>query len=169
MVRYQRAKISEKKRPTVFLRGDNRISQIDASLINEKGDLGFATVIRKESALTPIHSVKDLADNLKKFNKSLNDTTIVYCKGTEEGDLRSDSTRAAVRLMRQESLHPILVVSESELAEKLRMEPGKFYVYYKPSFINGFEAYMEKDINFDYLQAFEGVCRDEFSLNAPYL
>lgn len=42
------------------------------------------------------------------------------------------------------------------------MQKGHFYCYFKPSFINGFEAYIEKDINFDYLQAFEGVCRDEF-------
>lgn len=49
------------------------------------------------------------------------------------------------------------------------MEPGKFYAYYKPSYINGFEGYMEKDINFDYLQAYEGVCRDEFTLNTGYV
>jgi hypothetical protein len=49
------------------------------------------------------------------------------------------------------------------------MEPGKFYVYYKPSFINGFEQYIEKDINFNFLQAFEGVCRDEFSPNPAYI
>ena len=28
---------------------------------------------------------------------------------------------------------------------------------------------MEKDINFDYLQAFEGVCRDEFVPNPTYI
>jgi hypothetical protein len=49
------------------------------------------------------------------------------------------------------------------------MDPGKFYVYYKPSFINGFEQYMEKDINFNFLQAYEGVCRDEFTLNPGYV
>lgn len=41
--------------------------------------------------------------------------------------------------MRQESLNPILVVTDSAFAEQVRMEPGKFYVYYKPSFVNGFE------------------------------
>jgi hypothetical protein len=49
------------------------------------------------------------------------------------------------------------------------MEPGKFYVYYKPSFVNGFEGYMDKDINFNYLQAFEGVCRDDFIPNQEYI
>lgn len=32
-----------------------------------------------------------------------------------------------------------MVVKEKELGLTLRMEPGKFYVYYKPSFVNGFE------------------------------
>lgn len=49
------------------------------------------------------------------------------------------------------------------------MEKGKFYVYYKPSFINGFENFIDKDIDFNYLQAFEGVCRDEFTLNPEYV
>jgi len=49
------------------------------------------------------------------------------------------------------------------------MEPGHFYVYYKPSFINGFEQYIEKDINFNFLQALEGVCRDDFTPNVAYL
>ena len=60
-------------------------------------------------------------------------------------------------------------MTDPQVGKELRMEPGKFYVYYKPSFINGFEQYMEKDINFDFLQAFEGVCRDEFTLNPAYM
>ena len=49
------------------------------------------------------------------------------------------------------------------------MKPGNFYCYYKPSFVNGFEQYIDKDIYFEYLQAFEGVARDEFSPNKEYL
>ena len=49
------------------------------------------------------------------------------------------------------------------------MEKGKFYAYFKPSFINGFEQYLDKDINFYYLQAYEGTCRDEFKLNSDYV
>ncbi len=117
-----------------------------------------------------IHSVRDLAENLKRFNENLDDTVIVYCRGTDEHDMQRETTKAAVRLMRQESRHPLLIVADSEkLGKELRMEAGKFYAYYKPSFINGFEAYMEKDINFDFLQAFEGVCRDEFSLHTGYV
>ena len=48
------------------------------------------------------------------------------------------------------------------------MKKGAFYIYFKPSFINGFEQYLEKDINFNFLQAFEGVCRDEFVPNIGF-
>ena len=41
--------------------------------------------------------------------------------------------------MRSESKNPLLVITNEDLAEKLQMQKGKFYAYYKPSFINGFE------------------------------
>ena len=41
------------------------------------------------------------------------------------------------------------------------MEKGRFYGYCKPSYVNGYEQYLERDINFDYLQAYEGVCRQD--------
>jgi len=109
--------------------------------------------------------VRDLADSLQKHNKSLEDTLIVYCR--ESGN-KNETSNTAVRLMRQETNNPLYVV-DNEVGKELRMEPGKFYVYYKPSFINGFEQYMEKDINFNFLQAYEGVCRDEFTLNSGYI
>jgi len=40
------------------------------------------------------------------------------------------------------------------------MEPGKIYGYYRPSFVNGFEGFVDKDIYFELLQAVEGVARD---------
>jgi len=83
--------------------------------------------------------------------------------------MSKESTKAAIRLMRQESKNPLLIASGEEITKQLRMEPGKFYAYYKPSFVNGFEQYMEKDINFDYLQAYEGVCRDEFTVKPTYI
>jgi hypothetical protein len=61
------------------------------------------------------------------------------------------------------------LVDDKELGEKMRMTKGRFYVYYKPSFINGFESYIDKDINFSFLQAYEGVCRDEFTLHRDYV
>ena len=49
------------------------------------------------------------------------------------------------------------------------MKEGRYYCYYKPTYINGYEQYLEKDIDFNYLQAYEGVCRDEFILNDDYV
>lgn len=136
-------------------------------LVSSNHDEKLRTLLTKESSLLPISSIKDLADYIQKFNRGLNDTTIVYCQG--EDGLESPTTKVAVRLMRQESSNPILTVSDKELSAKMRMEPGKFYIYYKPSFINGFEQYMDKDINFNFLQAFEGVCRDEFQVIPAYV
>ena len=44
------------------------------------------------------------------------------------------------------------------------MEPGKFYGYFNPTYLNGHESYM--DLNVNYLQAIEGVFRDELIPNA---
>lgn len=61
--------------------------------------------------------MRDLADSLKKFNKSLNDTTIVYCKGSDQDDMQKESTKAAIRLMRQESKNPLLIASGEEISK----------------------------------------------------
>ena len=60
-----------------------------------------------------------------------------------------------------ESNH-ILYTTNKELASKLKLDPYKFYCYYSPSYLNGFENLTDKDINIHHLQAFEGLCRDEF-------
>lgn len=43
------------------------------------------------------------------------------------------------------------------------MESGKFYAFYKPSFVNGFEGFIDKDIYYELLQAIEKVARDELT------
>lgn len=43
------------------------------------------------------------------------------------------------------------------------MQEGKIYAYYRPSFINGFEGFVDKDIYFELLQAVEGVARDQLT------
>lgn len=43
------------------------------------------------------------------------------------------------------------------------MEPGKFYGYFKPSYVSGHDQYM--DLNISFLQAIEGVFRDELTPN----
>ena len=43
------------------------------------------------------------------------------------------------------------------------MEPGKYYCYYKPSYLNGFREPQGTELDWPYLQAFESICRDEFT------
>ena len=62
MIKVSKDKVSRKKRPTVYLKGDNRIAQVPASHINGK-DFEFS--FRRETGLTPINSVKYLAEKLK--------------------------------------------------------------------------------------------------------
>lgn len=106
MIKVSKAKVSRKKRPTVFLKGDKRVAQVAASSINSSKTESFDLAFRRETGLTPINSVKDLAESLKKFNTTLEDTTIVYCRGPED---TKEVHHAAIRLMRQESRNPILV------------------------------------------------------------
>ena len=44
------------------------------------------------------------------------------------------------------------------------MEPGNFYGYYKPTYINGYAGVVDQDLNLNFLQAFEGHCREELTL-----
>lgn len=74
----------------------------------------------------------------------------------------------AFNFLRGETDH-IWVITEPKLAEKWRLEPNKFYAYFKPSYINGYESLVDKDLNIEYLQAFEGICRDEFTPNLDYI
>lgn len=78
------------------MKGDNRLAQVPVTHINGKNEL-FEYSFRRETGLTPITSVKDLAESLKKFNKSLDDTTIVYCRSP---DATKEANYAAIRLMR---------------------------------------------------------------------
>lgn len=68
-------------------------------------------------------------------------------------------------MMRHESQYQVLEVKDPELAKTLRMEPGRFYCYHKPSYINGFERYVDYDVNLEYIQAVEGACRAELAVN----
>lgn len=82
---------------------------------------------------------------------------MVYCHDSE----LKEYPATAMRLMRHESQHQLLEIRDKDLAEKLKMKPGHLYGYYNPSYINGYEQYVGQDINFPFLQAFEGICREE--------
>lgn len=73
----------------------------------------------------------------------------------------------ALNFLWNESNH-ILYTTDTKLAEKLKLEPFKYYSYYTPSYLNGFENLADKEINIHHLQAFEGLCRDEFIPRIEY-
>jgi hypothetical protein len=61
--------------------------------------------------------------------------TIVYC----HDKIAKTYPEQAFRLLRHESTHQILELRDENLAKQMKMEPGKFYCYYKPSLINGYD------------------------------
>ena len=57
------------------------------------------------------------------------------------------------------------------MAKFIKMEPGKFYCYYKPSFVNGFpsDPMANPMQNKEALQILEGICRDELTIKEETL
>lgn len=74
----------------------------------------------------------------------------------------------ALNLLWGES-HNVLAVTDKDLATKLKLKPGIFYVYYTPSYLNGFEHMADKELNMSHLQAYEALAWDEFKLNESYI
>ena len=52
------------------------------------------------------------------------------------------------------------------MAKFIKMEPGKFYCYYRPSYINGFATDPTSNPmqNKEALQILDGICRDELTI-----
>ena len=77
-----------------------------------------------------------MVEALSSNNKKLDDCTIVFCNP----DLAMDPEQRskALKLLNYESEHQLLEVTDSQLAETFQMQPGRFYVYYKPSIACGF-------------------------------
>jgi hypothetical protein len=114
--------------------------------------------LQKEFALKQVDSIKDLAEILREGNVELKDQTFVYCSDGTEGE----EFRHALRLIKSETNNPVCYIKHGELAKEMRMKPGVFYCYYKPSYVNGYSTFIGQNVDFPYLQAYEGVCRDEF-------
>ena len=53
----------------------------------------------------------------------------------------TEDEKIAFRMMKQETGNPIFTVSDPELIKSLKFTPGKFYCYYKPSYLNGYAQY----------------------------
>jgi hypothetical protein len=96
--------------------------------------------------------VKDLAEGLKTVNTELNSVSLVcylpdgYAKYLNE----NIENKIIMNLLRREVDH-IFFVTETKVAEELKLEESKFYTYYKPSYINNFEDFAYKDINLNYI------------------
>ena len=81
-------------------------------------------------------SIKDLIDALKNNNTELDSLTIAYYNdGSEE---KREIRQRALCILSHETQHQILEVRDPEMAKFVKMEPGKFYCYYRPSYANGF-------------------------------
>ena len=61
--------------------------------------------------------MKDLAESLRENLQTNNDSTLVYCKTeNDEGELDKDIIKNAIRLMKSETNHQILLVTDKDLA-----------------------------------------------------
>lgn len=137
MYGFSEDKINRKNRPTFIVRHDDRLFKMDADLFNDKFSTNFFDEFDNETQMIEIKSTKDLAENLRSFNKNLDDSVNVYC--ADPTSTNSESVRSAIRMIRDDSSNPLLVVRDPELAAKFDMKPGSFYCYFKPSYLNGFK------------------------------
>ena len=73
----------------------------------------------------------------------------------------------ALRIISHETQYQILEVRDLEMAKFIKMEPGKFYCFFKPSFVNGFASDPTGNPmrNKEALQILDGICRDTLVIN----
>jgi hypothetical protein len=116
------------------------------------------------SRLTQSETITSIADFQKYLKKErLDNITVIYF------DRDQTDLDVATRLLQHQTQHPILRVESDELATKLRLSPGKFYLYYKPSvLLDESRNLVMSDINFNIetIQALEGSCRNELTVNS---
>lgn len=129
--------VSKKDRPTFFVRSQDSLHKLPADHLNEDFEQ-FDKDVSRLGTTKLIWCTKDLSESLREGNVNLDDMTVLYCKDTEN-EVCDKISSLALNFLRHESSNQVLEVRDKELAEKLKMTPGKFYCYYKPSYINGFE------------------------------
>lgn len=114
-----------------------------------------------------IESFYEFVDRLKEYNKKLGDSVILF---HTDDDLRDYQQNNVIPLnMLKSEVHHIMAIKNKELAEKLKLEKGKYYVYYNPSYLNGYENLIDKGLDMHHLQALESICRDELIPDLDYL
>ena len=92
----------------------------------------------------------------------------MYCPSQDASKATKTLEQQALRLLTHETQYQVLEVRDPELAKFVKMEPGKFYCYYKPTFVNGFASDPQGNPmqNKEALQVLEGICRDELTIRA---
>ena len=131
---FSAAYVSNKNRPTVLFRTQDALHKLNPAVAQSEKQ--FEREVARMRNIKPIWSAKDLAEALKQNNVKFDDVTIVYCRNPH---IDGQVEQHAVNFARHESGKQVLEVRDAKLAQELKMEPGKFYCYYKPTLINGFE------------------------------
>ena len=78
MAEVSREKISRKNKPTFIVKRNDRLSKMKAKHFNQKFQTHFSKNFEQEIVQPEINSAKDLAENLRKYNKKLDDNVFVY-------------------------------------------------------------------------------------------
>ena len=125
--------MSAKTNASFLVRADDSLHKLQSK------DLASFSALSKQierfTKTRSVHSLRQFADALKQNNRGFDDLTIVYFE-----DKESPVSELALRMLRHESQHQVVQIRNPELAQILKIKPGKFYCYYKPTFIiDGFE------------------------------
>lgn len=164
--------ITKSKEPIVILKSSCAFKKMDNSILDD------AEKVRKNiKQLRKSEHIKNMntfAERLK-TNTELSDNIVVYYLPLKEGEKANKAIDAfesdniiSLNFLRGETDH-VLVITDEKLANDWKLEPQKYYAYFKPSYLNGFENLVDKDLNIEYLQAYEGICRDEFTPNFEFI
>jgi hypothetical protein len=94
--------------------------------------------------------------------------TFVWSKPSFKEKEKEEEHRLVLSLIRHESGgNQVVEVTDAKLMERLGMEPGVFYCYYKPSFLNSTDmTYKSATVA---AQLINGTFRDEFKLKPNVL
>lgn len=158
--------------PVVVLKSNCAFKTVNKDIVMDEEKM--RRLVKSHVQSEHIKNVNQLADRLKE-NTHLGDCLVLYYLPIKEGESAQKSIQEyeedniiPLNLLRGET-DRICVITDEALAKTCRLEPNTYYSYFKPSYINGFENLVDKDLNIEYLQAFEGICRDEFQPNTDYI
>ena len=130
------AKVERKTNPSVFVQVNDSLHKVKPGSLIEVTE--FRRQVDKVSRVKLAASVSDLITALKTNNTELDSLTVMYCP---DGDPKKSALeQKALQLLTHETQHQILEVRDPEVAKFVKMEPGKFYCYYRPSYVNGFPS-----------------------------